>query len=1675
MNEERLFIVYTDIVGHTRLIDRVGQGFRPMRRVHDELFRQACENAGGAHCCVGTGDGFYAGFTTAGAAIDTALTFRRRLAATDWDQYLSPKLKGPENAVKARVGVHCGLVKVRYAGTEAADFDGLPRNTCDKLCALAKGNQVLLSREVWDEVRLTYTNAGELEHTPFGFFKPKDCKEVLEVFAVAESGGDLGPPPEQPAEYAAVMFAYIDEALELLDRMGDDRYDQQLVRLEAVLGEVVKKHAPAAFMKRLGRDGYLLAADSDVEMARVGLEFRRAVYARHKRGELSTVLKMGADCGTVHYAYGPRGREDVRDQPCNIAAKIAGKFANRWQLLISDRVKRNAHARLSDRDDYQWVSLGRRDPVGSGESFDVLDLRDTRVRTDERPVLWVDFSSVLIQLGGVAEALKRDLLKRTGELFERAAGSCKMRPLRAEHPAGFYAVFDDPLEAFDTAVDFHAACVAEPFESGMAGLKRRHKRDSLARVGLALGQVTTSVVNGWVDAPEGPGVDAARQVMMAQEGAGVTVLVGNSMRTAVQQRIAALGSLAGEVRAGRPPASFTGVRVPKEWPEATLGKVWGVEAEAGVAGRVNPAVKWGLLAAAIAVVGAPLGIVVQQKLSGGGGGVVQVAEAAELTQAKAAFRQALETGGGKAGELAAAVRRDVDAEGNRLIAGASGRPRAEQVAIVPQLLRLAAVAEAVAAPSVFAGSSQGAAAQDYQRADGKDVLRAWRDPKQDLAAWVRDVARAYAPHTPPVDAAGAAAAAREAARQAAFADGATQADRESLDAAVRRLDGAETALRARSPVRRYAAEVDAAAAGVREAAGELATLAGRVRSDAEAAVKSRPVQAAQEGEAARAVRTLVAADLIADGPREVNVHWKSVIGPWAIDRLRGDSDGAATRTALGPLAEGLRSAWDLLRNLPEPEPPAEMQGRWREAYTADTRTRRAAALRAWLADLPAEVPESAGDYLALAERLKDGLRELDDNHARDLRALQAVMRGLDGGALPGARLRDLGTFEEDVAGQTVAEWFEAARDSLGRLEVKDAVDRLLNMTAVARAESLQELRRAQQAGGAMPEIVSTAWARLADPALLGIGAGAEYLAECAAVLDRAGQVEAGAAAARWTVRHRAMCAEAPARAAAALGAARGADVPAVEIAVQRLAAAAKHGGIDLEVALDEGRLLPARVSMGRVLRAIKADFDAADRAAAEQRRQLFDGTAARVDRLRKWEDARTPALEARLAALEKALRCEQNRQSGAAPVRDFARLGPAVNEGRWRYAAEAGGARLGDLPALVRYEYWGDLPRDLSVANGTRPGVNTLEFRLLTQADGRPLLDAQGEASYLCTTAVSVGVLMIQAAERGGDFTPGSKLWGEGLNTLREVAGPLGWSVARDRRIDPMAPSGGFRPPRASAWLARADYPSPVWLNFDKYARDGALFAGVSDQSPHEPSAESPVQLIRADAAVFLARTLGARLPTEGEFAAAFDMEAAAGGGGAPRDPASWNLRDQSVAATEAQIAVLLKSVPALPNLSGGARVFEAARAAAGGVYPSNDGVVLFTSVAKPIRPGPYLFMHLVGNVATYVFADAALQEGLNAGPQVSPGSLGPVEKQSGDFGVAGRSALSAVVDPAQWRAATSGIFGRIADDVRRRAFGDVGLRLAFTAKARAADSGRCEPTFAQAYQDILGALEAMP
>jgi predicted ATPase/class 3 adenylate cyclase len=122
--------LFTDIEGSTRLLESLGDAFKPLLERHHALLREAIAAGDGTEVST-EGDAFFAAFPSAPRAVAAAGAAQRTLAAEPWPAGAS---------VRVRMGLHTG------DGTLGGDsYVGLDVHRAARVAAAGHGGQVLVS------------------------------------------------------------------------------------------------------------------------------------------------------------------------------------------------------------------------------------------------------------------------------------------------------------------------------------------------------------------------------------------------------------------------------------------------------------------------------------------------------------------------------------------------------------------------------------------------------------------------------------------------------------------------------------------------------------------------------------------------------------------------------------------------------------------------------------------------------------------------------------------------------------------------------------------------------------------------------------------------------------------------------------------------------------------------------------------------------------------------------------------------------------------------------------------------------------------------------------------------------------------------------------------------------------------------------------------------------------------------------------------------------------------------------------------------------------------------------------------------------------------------------------------------------------------------------------------
>jgi len=122
--------LFTDIEGSTRLVQELGDRFRPALETHHGILRRAIAAHGGAEVST-EGDAFFAVFPSPIGAVSATVDAQRELAATHWPD---------QRVIQVRMGLHTG------EGELGGDnYVGVDVNRAARIAGAGHGGQVLLS------------------------------------------------------------------------------------------------------------------------------------------------------------------------------------------------------------------------------------------------------------------------------------------------------------------------------------------------------------------------------------------------------------------------------------------------------------------------------------------------------------------------------------------------------------------------------------------------------------------------------------------------------------------------------------------------------------------------------------------------------------------------------------------------------------------------------------------------------------------------------------------------------------------------------------------------------------------------------------------------------------------------------------------------------------------------------------------------------------------------------------------------------------------------------------------------------------------------------------------------------------------------------------------------------------------------------------------------------------------------------------------------------------------------------------------------------------------------------------------------------------------------------------------------------------------------------------------
>ncbi len=181
-NTAVLTIMFTDIVGFTKLTEEKGEQYsNDLRHLHDQVLEEAITAGGAGVVIKHIGDAIMAVFSEPSTAVERALRIHEgleRLAAERTD--IAP--------VVVRVGLDMGQVTLE--DTIDLDVFGRHVNRASRVEGLAGGGQVFMTYPVFDSARgwLAASANTQLKWRSHGRYRLKGVSAPVEIFEVADAG-----------------------------------------------------------------------------------------------------------------------------------------------------------------------------------------------------------------------------------------------------------------------------------------------------------------------------------------------------------------------------------------------------------------------------------------------------------------------------------------------------------------------------------------------------------------------------------------------------------------------------------------------------------------------------------------------------------------------------------------------------------------------------------------------------------------------------------------------------------------------------------------------------------------------------------------------------------------------------------------------------------------------------------------------------------------------------------------------------------------------------------------------------------------------------------------------------------------------------------------------------------------------------------------------------------------------------------------------------------------------------------------------------------------------------------------------------------------------------------------------------------------------------------------------
>jgi predicted ATPase/class 3 adenylate cyclase len=171
-------MLFTDIEGSTRLLNRLGPAYADVLATHRGILRTAFQSAGGRE--LGTeGDSFFVVFQSAAAGVGAAVVGQQGLEAHAWPEDMT---------LRVRMGLHTG-----HPEPFEDNLVGLDVHLAARISATAHGGQVVLSRATAEELGPALPDGTSL--LDLGTHRLKDIEAPQRLFQLSVPGLPTVHPP----------------------------------------------------------------------------------------------------------------------------------------------------------------------------------------------------------------------------------------------------------------------------------------------------------------------------------------------------------------------------------------------------------------------------------------------------------------------------------------------------------------------------------------------------------------------------------------------------------------------------------------------------------------------------------------------------------------------------------------------------------------------------------------------------------------------------------------------------------------------------------------------------------------------------------------------------------------------------------------------------------------------------------------------------------------------------------------------------------------------------------------------------------------------------------------------------------------------------------------------------------------------------------------------------------------------------------------------------------------------------------------------------------------------------------------------------------------------------------------------------------------------------------------